>query len=294
MRLTLSVLVLALSSLAIAQPTNPSVDIFGGYSYLNIDTNGLTNRISANGWEASVSTNLINHIAAEAAFAGYYKSATLFGITGTATDYSFAGGPRFNYKFIFAHFLFGTDRATGSVLGFSASQNSFAVVLGGGAQVPVAPHWSIRAGGDWVGTNHNIFGGPGVSQNNFRTSVGVVYTLGGKPASAYAKAHEQEPERTCGAMAASPRSVTLNDLGLAGWPNSYGFHITAVTPGGPADKAGLVVDDSIVSVNCIQVHSAAELTTAVGRAASPALIEVNKPVWLPNRTEEHRLVIGGQ
>lgn len=291
--LLLSVVFLFSASL-FSQSASPSVDVFGGYSYLNIDTNGLTNRISASGWEASVSTNLINHVAAEAAFAGYYKSATLFGITGTATDYSFAGGPRFNYKFIFAHFLFGTDRATGSVLGFSASQNSFAVVLGGGAQVPVAPHWSIRAGGDWVGTNHNIFGGPGVTQNNFRASVGVVFTLGGKVTSAYTKTHEQEPERTCGTMAPSPRSLTLADLGLAGGPNSYGFHIMAITPGSPAATAGLVLDDFIVSVNCIEVHTAAELTTAVGRAASPVLIEVNKPVWLPNRTEVHRLLVAGQ
>ena len=50
------------------------VEVFGGYSYLNIDTNGLSDRQSANGWEASVSGNFNHRFAVEGSVAGYYKT----------------------------------------------------------------------------------------------------------------------------------------------------------------------------------------------------------------------------
>jgi hypothetical protein len=36
----------------------PKVEVFGGYSYVNIDANNLAKRQNANGFEASVSGNL--------------------------------------------------------------------------------------------------------------------------------------------------------------------------------------------------------------------------------------------
>jgi hypothetical protein len=52
----------------------PRAEVFGGYSYLNIDTNGLSSRQSANGWEAAISGNFNNWFGVEGDVAGYYKT----------------------------------------------------------------------------------------------------------------------------------------------------------------------------------------------------------------------------
>ena len=89
----------------------PRAEVFGGYSYLNIDTNGLSSRQSANGWEAAISGNFNNWFGVEGDVAGYYK--TIAGVS--VRDYSYAGGPRCNYRqlpsvTIFGHALLGGDQ----------------------------------------------------------------------------------------------------------------------------------------------------------------------------------------
>src|SRR6266568_4383761 len=152
-------------------------DVFAGYSYANIDTNGLTSRQSLNGWEVSASVNANKWLAGEADVGGYYKNYNIAGIGVGIHDYAFLAGPRLNYRPVFVHALFGLDRLTGSVFGLSASQNSFAAAAGGGLQVKIAPQWSARISADYVHTQHNIFGGAGVTQNSVRASVGVVYSF---------------------------------------------------------------------------------------------------------------------
>ena len=61
------------SGLAFAQD-EPRGEIFGGYSYLNIDTNGLSSRQNANGWEAAISGNFDRWFAVEGDVSEYYKS----------------------------------------------------------------------------------------------------------------------------------------------------------------------------------------------------------------------------
>jgi hypothetical protein len=78
--------------LAIAQDY-PKAEVYGGYSYINIDTNGLSSRQNANGWEASVSGNFNKWLAVEADVSGYYKTYSVnvqgFGILNVkVTDYS--------------------------------------------------------------------------------------------------------------------------------------------------------------------------------------------------------------
>ena len=43
----------------------PRAEVFGGYSYFNLDTLGLTSRQSLNGWEASVTGNMNRWIGVE-------------------------------------------------------------------------------------------------------------------------------------------------------------------------------------------------------------------------------------
>ena len=205
----------------------PRVDVFGGYSYLNIDTNNLTSRQSANGWEASVSGDVNKWLAIEGDFAGYYKSYAVnfdFISPGTGTvnanvrDYSYLGGPRLNYRPLFIHALFGGDHLTGSSQGLSGSQDSFAAAFGGGLEWKVAPRWAVRASGDYVLTHHNIFGPPGqtFTQNNFRASVGIVYIFGG---------HREAAPRADQPMA-GPQCEGSSEaaaLGAVGCSVDYGF-----------------------------------------------------------------------
>ena len=66
------VLFCLLANFAFAQESR--ADLFGGYSYVNIDTNGLTSRQNANGWEASISGNFNRWFAVEGDVSGYYKT----------------------------------------------------------------------------------------------------------------------------------------------------------------------------------------------------------------------------
>jgi hypothetical protein len=157
------------------------VELFGGYSYLNADMNGLDSRQSVHGWNASVSTNVNPWFAAEFDVAGYYK--TVSGILYQA--YSYAAGPRVNFRPVFVHALFGGDRSSFGSSGISVSQNSFAGMLGGGVQVPLTHGLAFRGSVDYVFSRHNIFkvlnpSLPSVTQNNIRASAGIVILLGGR------------------------------------------------------------------------------------------------------------------
>ncbi len=155
---------LLVSSFAFGQDSR--ADLFGGYSYLNIDTNGLSSRQSANGWEASISGNFNKWFAVEGDVSGYYKSYSVnlesigLGVVDVkVTDYSYAGGPRINLRPFFIHALFGGDHLAGSALGFSRSQDSLAG-LAGGVQWKVSGPWSVRASADYAFTN----GAPALAQ----------------------------------------------------------------------------------------------------------------------------------
>ena len=183
-------------------PARPPVDLFFGYSYVNADTNGATARQSVNGWSTSSAVELRRWLALETEVSGYYD-----GVDGS--DYSFTAGPRFKFRRIFVHALFGDDHWTdgGSAASpalypqlayyqhnvvspnmsagvpppapssTSTSQDSFAMIFGGGVQWKVAPAWSMRASVDYVGTHHDLSGGSASWQNNVRVGGGIVYTL---------------------------------------------------------------------------------------------------------------------
>lgn len=174
------------------------VNIFGGYSFTSIDTNGLDSRQSAHGWEASVATRLIGPWAVEADGGAYYKTIDAGGTPLKLTDYSVLAGPRYNFpKGAFAHALVGLDRLQGSAPGFgSDSQNGFAAAFGGGVQIHVTHMVSFRTSADYLLTRHNIFnGGNPLTQNNFRVAVGPVFTFGGGTPAEALHASSSKPDR---------------------------------------------------------------------------------------------------
>jgi len=153
-----------------------------GYSYTNIDTNGATDRLNMNGWETGSSINLNKMFAAEGVIAGAYRNnAFSFGETGVKTNlsvYTYEFGPRVNLgPFAFAHFLMGgahlSASASASGASASTSQNSFAMSIGGGTQIKVAPHFAVRTTFDYVPTYF-----VSNTQNNVRIGVGLAYLFG--------------------------------------------------------------------------------------------------------------------
>lgn len=162
-----------------------STEVFAGYSYLNVDENGLTSRQSFNGWETGVAVEVNRWLAGEGSVAGYFKryNLGLFGnnITVRVQDFSFLGGPRINFRRFrpaFVHALVGLDHSRATVSGFSgsASENSIAAAIGGGVRWRIADQWLVRTSADYVLTRHTATTSR-VTQNNIRVSAGVVYTF---------------------------------------------------------------------------------------------------------------------
>lgn len=262
--------ILLIGSVTAAQEI-PKAEVFVGYSYLNVDTNNLTlSRPNANGWEASVSGNLNQWFALEGDVSGYYKSwtvdipALLFGpVNVDVSDYGFVGGPRINFRPLFVHALVGADHLTGSALGLSASQDSFAGAFGGGVQWDVNPKWAVRVSGDYVLTRHNIFkvvdlSGPNYTQNSFRVSAGIVFNFRGTSGPAPSRSQNRQIGR-------SEEAVLL---GVTVYADGNGVRVVSVRDGSPAANAGIQTNDLIATIDGQPVHSAKDIETAVATSAT--------------------------
>ena len=280
----------------------PSGEVFGGYSYVNVDVqSGVPSsnpipRQSANGWEAAASFNVNRWLAGEGDFGGFYKNVSL----GTGSpdlkihDYSFAGGPRASYRqgptTAFVHVLFGGDSLAGSIAGTgSLSQTSFATFVGGGVEWRVRrrSRWAIRGSGDYVLSHHNItqfFGGPtsNLTQNNFRASIGVVYRFGGVRERSPRPEAPATPQESSRCRESSESTL----LGLAGCATPDGFLVTSVHPG-PGASAGIKPGDFVTAIGDREVHSSSEIDTAIGDKITVKVSHMIQGAWLT----EHQVKI---
>lgn len=171
--LTLAVLVFTLSLLATAQDA-PKAEVFGGFSYLHIDTSGFSG-VEANhyGWTAAATFNANRWFGIKADLSGHYKEvapATSF------NSFTAVFGPQLTYRAQkaspFVHALFGLNHVSIAGVGDSA----FAAALGGGLDVDVTKNVAFRlAQVDYLMTRHL-----GTTQNNVRVSTGIVFKLGSK------------------------------------------------------------------------------------------------------------------
>ncbi len=156
--------------------SDSKVDIFGGYSYFNVDTNGISDRQNLNGWTASATYNFHKYLGATAEFSGAYGSPTIAGVETKDHQHTFLFGPTINFLRtdklnLSAHALFGVADTYVSAAGVSSSDNNFAMALGGAADVNLNKHLGVRLiQADWLRTN--AFSS---DQNNFRYSGGLVF-----------------------------------------------------------------------------------------------------------------------
>jgi outer membrane immunogenic protein len=160
----------------------PKFDLFTGYSYLraNPDTTGLGS-FSMNGGSASLSYNANSWLSGVADFGGYHANNILgTGVDGTLSTYLF--GPRVSYRrdsrfTPFGQVLFGVAHIGGNNgLGFSSSNNSFAMTIGGGLDVKLSNRFSVRpVQVEYLLTHFNELGLGAQNQNNLRVSTGIVF-----------------------------------------------------------------------------------------------------------------------
>ena len=177
-KLSLVLVIALLGSIAsVGQESTPKFEAFGGYSYFNGGTAGLTDRYSLNGWNAQGTYNFNRWLGLTADFSGEYGSP--FGAD--VHSHNFLFGPTVSYRTAhftpFAHALFGVNDASASLssslLGTTVSSNdtAFAFAIGGGVDVPWTHRISVRvAQVDWLRTQHFD-----TNQDNLRVSTGLVF-----------------------------------------------------------------------------------------------------------------------
>ncbi len=179
----------------------PKAEIFAGYSFVTAEFPANTDpaagefRGSLNGWNASAAFNVNRWLGAVADFGGYYgspakgttfKPANCVLCTGNATAtlhnmHSFTFGPQLSFRgdglTVFAHALFGGATIREDMAFFNPlpriSTTSFAMMYGGGVDLPLSPRWVVRFQPDYFGTK--ILDR---RQSNFRVSAGLVFRLG--------------------------------------------------------------------------------------------------------------------
>ena len=175
--LLVGVLMLGFCVSAMAQET-PKAEIFGGYSYLR--ANILGEGFNFNGGSGSVALNANNWFGIVGDFGGYHLSQS--GVSVNIFSYTF--GPKLAYRKSerltpFGQALFGGARASAGFAGQSASENAFALALGGGVDAKVTPHVAIRlVQVEYVLTKFTD--GRNDRQNNARISTGIVFRVGGR------------------------------------------------------------------------------------------------------------------
>jgi len=195
-------------------------DISAGYS-------GIATHGGANGIQIAIAEQLKSHIGGEFEWNYYSNSSSGFFSLPSGNEYLYMGGPKFTFHPIFLHALFG-----GITANDSHSQTGFAMALGGGVDVRITSHLSVRPSIDYLLTHINI------TQNNARAGVGLTYTFGGRTAQEQANAN-RKPTAT----------VTRLGVAVAQHTAPDGLEIVDVTPKSLADLSSLRVGDLITSID---------------------------------------------
>jgi opacity protein-like surface antigen len=182
-------LLAAFAASAYAQDV-PKAEIFGGYSYFSADIretvpfqSNPTERISLNGWNASLTGYFNQFFGITADFGGHYGTPEISGSTLDTSIYTYMFGPQIALRSerasVFGHALFGGAKVKGDnpLIGNAVDDNGFAWGVGGGLDFGLSPNFAIRpAQFDYIWTKAKPTGipDPDQAQNNFRYSAGIV------------------------------------------------------------------------------------------------------------------------
>ena len=153
-------------------------EVSGNYQYVRFNPGSGASGINCQGGSGSGAA----YLNASFGVVGEFGACKVTGLPSGATSHemNYLFGPRAYFHahgrvYPFVQALFGGERFSAGVTGVgSASSNAFATALGGGADVTLTRHVSLRAlQVDYLYTH---FGG--ASQNNFRLQSGIVWRIG--------------------------------------------------------------------------------------------------------------------
>ena len=181
---------------------NPRFEVFGGYSYgqlnpggrLVAQTNPEGKHFGLSGWHAAEQTRIYKDLGFVVDFTGYAGTSDVELAAEHSRYNSYLAGPQYNFRRlghlnVFAHGLVGVARdrvylKTGNPAD-DQHLTRFAGAFGGGVDVGLTEHVAIRAiEADYVlnsFTNLNSSGGSvGAHQANARVSAGIVFRFGSR------------------------------------------------------------------------------------------------------------------
>lgn len=193
-RLFILVAVLFVFSLPVkAQDSYPSAEIFGGYSYLAVDTGGVDldgdddfefgDRESFHGFGFSVAGNISSSVGIVGDFSYNRKSVDVFGEEADLSAFIFLFGPRFTARGDsvdgFVHAMIGAARQKVSTtfqgFDFDISETDLALGFGGGIDIRATDSIGIRL----LQLDYIPVKGEDNWSHNFRAQIGIVFKLGG-------------------------------------------------------------------------------------------------------------------
>jgi outer membrane immunogenic protein len=167
-----------LAASSVKAQENRGFEISGNYQYVRFNPGGGASGINCQGGSGSGVGYLSASIGIVGEFGACKVTGLPSGVTAHEMDYLF--GPRVYFHahgrvYPFVQALFGGERFSAGVTGAgSGSTNAFATALGGGADITLTRHLSLRAlQVDYLYTH---FGG--ASQNNVRLQSGIVWRIG--------------------------------------------------------------------------------------------------------------------
>ena len=197
-RLVVSVVAL-LAVTALEAQDVPKAEVFLGYNYVRMNGDNQTPSFSSNGGSAQLAVKMNKWVSGVFDFGGYHNG-VVKGVNIDNTVFSFLAGPRVsirNQSRVTPYFnaLFGVVFATASTSVFPAtlgsqavdgrvrgSQDAFATALGGGMDVRITRHVSIRPVAlDYFLTRLRLPAETSANnQHNLRYSAGINFTFGGE------------------------------------------------------------------------------------------------------------------
>ena len=183
----------------------PKADLFLGYSFLRANSARNIPAFTNNGGLGTLAWNFTNHVAAEFEFGGYHNG-NISNIQFDTTEMTYLFGPRFSLGRSrrvspYIHTLFGGVHLTtslpvtlvptplgtaGTTTRIGASQDAFAMALGGGLDVKLNHYLTLRPiQFDYLMTRLEDFGQSGQpsanrNQHNLRYAGGILFTFGGE------------------------------------------------------------------------------------------------------------------
>ena len=181
-------LIFALAMVVISSPASQCQDMAKSeattaFSYMRgyaADNGGTYNM---GGASASFAINLKPWLGLVQDYGGYTFTGLGYGLG--STMYTCLYGPRFSLRrgdrrwTPFGQILLGESHISVRGSGFTAGENSFAVAAGGGVDIALTRHLSVRvAQVEYLRTRFDSVNGSPVTQNNFRFSAGLVVRLG--------------------------------------------------------------------------------------------------------------------